>query len=173
MTDEVRTSVEAQEESALDYARGMAACSDTARPAEAKPLPAAVTAAAAETKSPAQWAYERVILYIQNFEEQLDSRHEVAMGFTGADAGVLRIEGIGWFAPDIISFYGTDDEGARMQLVQHVTQLNVVLRALPKAPEQPQARRIGFQLAEQIAAVPAPSPRARPKPRPSKPAAQA
>ena len=42
MTDEVRTSVEAQEESALDYARGMAACSDTARPAEAKPLPAAV-----------------------------------------------------------------------------------------------------------------------------------
>ena len=28
-----------------------------------------------------------------NFEKQLDNEHEVAMGFTGGDAGVVRIEG--------------------------------------------------------------------------------
>lgn len=99
------------------------------------------------SKSPAQWAYERLILYIRNFEEQLDARHEVAMGFTGADAGILRIEGMGYFDPDIVTFYGSDMAGVKTQLVQHVSQLNVMLRALPKPPEQPEANRIGFQLA--------------------------
>ncbi|TDK43754.1 DUF6173 family protein [Antarcticimicrobium luteum] len=98
-------------------------------------------------KSPARWAYERIILYIRNFEDQLDNSHEVAMGFTGGDAGVVRIEGIGYFDPDIVTFYGSDSTGARTQLIQHVSQLNVMLRALPKPqPDRPPAR-IGFRLA--------------------------
>ncbi|WP_109467681.1 DUF6173 family protein [Albibacillus kandeliae] len=101
-------------------------------------------------KSAAQWAYERLILYIRNFEEQLDSEHEVAMGFTGGDAGVLRIEGIGYFDPDIVTFYGTDDSGARTQQIQHVSQLNVLLRAVAKPTESKPANRIGFRLAEQL-----------------------
>lgn len=101
-------------------------------------------------KSPAQWAYERLILYIQNFEKQLDGEHEVAMGFTGSEAGVLRIEGMGYFDPDILTFYGTDLDGARTQMVQHVSQLNVMLRALSKPKAEGQARRIGFRLAEHL-----------------------
>lgn len=99
------------------------------------------------SKSPAQWAYERLILYIQNFEEQLDGEHEVAMGFTGGEAGVLRIEGMGYFDPDIVTFYGSDASGIKTQLVQHVSQLSVMLRALPKASEEAPANRIGFRLA--------------------------
>ena len=102
------------------------------------------------TKSPAQWAYERLILYIQNFEKTLDGDHEVAMGFTGGDAGVMRIEGMGYFDPDIITFYGSDATGARTQLVQHVSQLNVMLRALPKSVEDKPANRIGFRLAADL-----------------------
>ncbi len=101
-------------------------------------------------KSPAQWAYERMILYIQNFEKQLDSEHEVAMGFAGSDAGVLRIEGMGFFDPDIITFYGTDPTGAKTQLVQHVSQLSVILRALPKLDKSAEANRIGFRLAAEL-----------------------
>ena len=78
----------------------------------------------------------------------LDAEHEVAIGFTGSDAGVMRIEGMGFFAPDIVSFYGRDMQGARMQLVQHVTQLNVTLRALPKPKGEQEAQRIGFRLAK-------------------------
>ncbi len=100
-----------------------------------------------DSKSPAQWAYERLILYIQNFEEQLDGEHEVAMGFTGGDAGVLKIEGMGYFDPDIVTFYGSDASGVKTQLVQHVSQLSVMLRALPKASEEVPAARIGFRLA--------------------------
>lgn len=102
----------------------------------------------AKAKSPAEWAYERLILYIQNFEEQLDGEHEVAMGFTGGDAGVLRIEGMGYFDPDVITFYGTDPAGGKTQLIQHVSQLNVMLRALPKQIEAAAPNRIGFKLAQ-------------------------
>ncbi|MGR3760495.1 DUF6173 family protein [Roseobacteraceae bacterium NS-SX3] len=101
-------------------------------------------------KSPARWAYERLILYIQNFEERLDSEHEVAMGFTSGGAGVLRIEGMGYFDPDMVTFYGSDGAGARTQLVQHVTQLSVMLRAVPKAREEAPANRIGFRLAKDL-----------------------
>lgn len=120
--------------------------------AEQKPLPAAVAEKPLEDKSPAEWAYERLILYIQNFEEQLDNAHEVAMGFTGGDAGVLRIEGIGYFDPDIVTFYGTDGEGAKTQLIQHVSQLNVMLRALPREDDEAEAppNRIGFRLAADL-----------------------
>lgn len=71
------------------------------------------------------------------------------MGFAGGDAGVLQIEGVGFFEPDILTFYGRDEDGLKTQLIQHVSQLNVVLRAIPKMePEEP-ARRIGFRLEQQ------------------------
>lgn len=101
-------------------------------------------------KSDAQWAYERLILYIKNFEEQLDNEHEAAMGFTGGDAGVMRIEGIGFFDPDIVTFYGSDPSGTKTQMIQHVTQLNVLLRALPKQADHDEPVRIGFKLSQGI-----------------------
>jgi hypothetical protein len=101
----------------------------------------------AETpKSPAEWAHDRLVMYIRNFEGQLDAKQEIAMGFAGDEAGVLRIEGIGYFDPDIITFYGRDDSGAKTQLIQHVSQLSVTLRAVSKQGESDEPRRIGFQL---------------------------
>lgn len=144
---------------------GVAKCGDdTTERVEEGPLPAALTGAgeaegeaAGEAagegnggaqKSPAEWAYERIILYIRNFEQQLDASQEVAIGFTGGDIGVLRIEGIGFFDPDIVTFYGTDRQGAKTQLIQHVSQLNVMLRALPLPDEEAEPVRIGFRLAQ-------------------------
>ena len=128
----------------------VAKCDDDAPlTAEQKPLPAEIADKPLAEKSPAEWAYERLILYIQNFEEQLDNEHEVAMGFTGGDVGVLRIEGLGYFDPDIVTFYGTDGDGAKTQLIQHVSQLNVMLRALPRedASDDEPPYRIGVRLA--------------------------
>jgi len=103
-------------------------------------------------KSAARWAYERLILYIQNFEETLDNEHEVAMGFAGDSSGVIKIEGMGYFDPDIITFYGSDPTGTKTQLVQHVSQLSVMLRALPKTVETEEPERIGFRLAAELEA---------------------
>ena len=121
--------------------------------AERQPLPAAVAQQPVDQKTPAQWAYERLILYIQKFEEGLDPDQEVAMGFAGSDAGMLHIQGMGYFAPDMITFYGADPTGARTQLVQHVSQLNVMLKAAPKLAEKP--TRIGFRMRSSLEEDPA------------------
>jgi hypothetical protein len=117
---------------------------------EQKPLPSDMAQKPLEQKSPAEWAYERLILYIQNFEEQLDEEHEVAVGFADGSVGALRIEGVGFFDPDIVTFYGADEFGGRTQLIQHVTQLSVTLRAMPKKVPEDEPRRIGFRLAEDL-----------------------
>ena len=113
---------------------------------ETEPMPKALSKRPVEAKSPAEWAYDRLILYIRNFEAQLDATQEIAMGFTGGQAGVLQIEGVGFFDPDIVTFYGRDEDGMKTQLIQHVTQLNVLLRAVPKQAADDPPRRIGFQL---------------------------
>jgi hypothetical protein len=112
------------------------------------PKPAVKTSGAkgAKPKSPAEWAHDRLVAYIRNFESQLDASHEIAMGFASDETGVLRIEGLGYFDPDIITFYGRDESGAKTQLIQHVSQLSVTLRAVPKEAEADAPRRIGFQL---------------------------
>ncbi|SPF77570.1 DUF6173 family protein [Pseudoprimorskyibacter insulae] len=144
MSDIIDTSAEYAENDAMP--RKIDVHTDGDVPSGTEDLPEAVTRKPVKQKSPAEWAYERLALYIQNFEQQLDSNHEVAMGFAGSDAGVLRIEGLGFFDPDIITFYGSDMDGAKTQLIQHVTQLSVILRAMPKLPDHEEPRRIGFQL---------------------------
>lgn len=150
MIDEIATVAEAHEGTAMPCARVALADPEAPATAEEQPLPAAVARKPVEQKSPAEWAYERLILYLKNFEEQLNLDEEAAMGFVGSNAGVLRIEGIGYFDPDVVTFYGRDEDGLRMQLIQHVTQLNVVLRAVPKVSPAEPARRIGFRLATDL-----------------------
>lgn len=145
---EIRTAAEIEESHALPRARAILADPDAPQTAEQQPLPETVARTPVAHKSPAEWAYERLILYIRNFEEQLDATQEVAMGFAGGEVGVLRIEGIGFFAPDIVTFYGSDETGTRTQLIQHVTQLNVMLRALPRDKGRDAPQRIGFRLSE-------------------------
>lgn len=150
MDDKIETTAEAVENNQRPKARAVHADPDAPASPEQRPLPDSITRTPVEDKSPAEWAYERLILYIQNFEEQLDNDQEVAIGFTGGHSGILSIEGVGYFDPDIITFYGTDEFGARTQLVQHVSQLNVMLRALPIGDEAPEPRRIGFRLAANL-----------------------
>lgn len=129
----------------------VAKCDDDAPSPKEEKLPSdALGDKPYQDMSPAEWAYERLVLYIQNFEEQLDDEHEVAMGFAGGDVGILRIEGLGYFDPDLITFYGTDDDGIKTQLIQHVSQLNVLLRAEPREETTEPPNRIGFRLAADL-----------------------
>lgn len=149
MNDDTRTTAEALEDAAMRpearIARARAMQGETA---EEQPLPKGVARKPADQKSAAEWAYERLILYVENFEKQLDADHEVAMGFAGGDVGTLHIHGMGYFAPDLITFYGADEAGVKTQLVQHVSQLNVMFKAAPKLTREP--TRIGFALREQL-----------------------
>ncbi len=95
---------------------------------------------------PARKAAERLVAWIRAFENDLDPAQEVALGLAGSDAGILQIEEIGYSDPDLITFTGTDEGGLRTELIQHVSQLNVILRAVPSADPDEAPRRIGFTL---------------------------
>ena len=145
----IETSAEYAENDALPrrhevHTSGEEGCSGPAK------LPESVGRKPVKEKSTAEWAYERLVLYIQSFEEQLDNEHEVAMGLAGGQVGVLRIEGLGFFDPDIVTFYGSEPDGTRTQLIQHVTQLNVMLRAVRKEVEEASPQRIGFRLVQDL-----------------------
>lgn len=148
MDNKIATAAEAAESEALPHVHEVHT-DPSVSPTQTVDLPPKMQGPP-ERKSPARWAYERLILYIQNFEKQLDNEHEVAMGFTGGDAGVIRIEGMGYFDPDLVTYFGSDPTGAKTQLIQHVSQLNVMLRALPKNIDQPEPNRIGFRLAKEL-----------------------
>lgn len=96
---------------------------------------------------PASSAHARLIAAIAEFEDGLDDTQEVALGLAGGSAGVLQIEALGWIEPDILTFDGIDAEGIRTRMIQPVTQLNVLLVALPREDEEGAPRRIGFRLA--------------------------
>ena len=91
--------------------------------------------------------HANLVAAIADFESGLDDAHEVALGFAGSEVGILRIEGIGWIEPDTLTFDGTDEEGIRTRMIQHVSQLNVMLVALPRVDTAGEPRRIGFHLA--------------------------
>lgn len=149
MDNQIKTAAEAVEADALPRMHEVHSDPD-AKNASDQPLPKGMADKPVAQKSTAQWAYERTVLYLKKFEEGLDDDHEIAMGFAGTDAGVLKIEGMGYFDPDIVTFYGADPAGAKMQLVQHVSQLSVVFRALPKAIETEKPNRIGFKLFQEL-----------------------
>jgi hypothetical protein len=95
------------------------------------------------------WMYERLILSIAKFEEKLDQEHEIgARLVTFGNHEVIHIEDVGYWGPDLVIFYGTSVEGKPLELLQHQSQVNVLLVAVPKGGGKP--RRIGFELVKKL-----------------------
>ena len=92
---------------------------------------------------PAKHTHERLLSYIKDFEDDLDDDHEVGAKLVSFGSGVtFHILKVGYSGPDIITFNGILENGDRVQLVQNISQLNVLLVAMTKLEENP--RRIGF-----------------------------
>lgn len=95
--------------------------------------------------NPAHWTYNVLIEQIRDFEAGLDDEHEVGGRLVSfGNTTTFHIEEIGYHGPFMVMFYGRDVDGQQVTLVQHFTQLNVLLIAMKKQQEKP--RRIGFQL---------------------------
>ncbi|HCN48468.1 MAG TPA: hypothetical protein DIT10_05140 [Chryseobacterium sp.] len=89
--------------------------------------------------------YERLISYISKFEETLNPEEEIGARLTSfGETVIIHIEDLGYWNPSLICFHGKDQNGRYVQLIQHVSQINVLLIKLPRI--NPQAERIGFKL---------------------------
>lgn len=100
--------------------------------------------------NPAEWAFVRLSKMIEDFESRLDKDEEIGARLVGLPGdGIMQIEDIGFWGPDMIMFMGRNGDGKPMRLIQHYAQMNVVLNAVTKPEERP-ARRIGFQLSELV-----------------------
>jgi len=95
--------------------------------------------------NPAEWMYQRLKKYIKEFEAHLDDDHEVGAHLVSFGHELtFHVQDMGYHGPDIITFYGKNDRGEDVQLIQHTSQLSVLLVAVRKQQEKP--RRIGFVL---------------------------
>lgn len=101
------------------------------------------------TINPAEWMHERIVRSINKFEKGLDQDHEIGGRLVafGTDM-TFHIEDVGYWGPDIIIFHGVTQEGEVVELLQHTTQLSMLLVAMNKVAEEP--RRIGFELIRRI-----------------------
>lgn len=100
--------------------------------------------------NPAEWAFVRLSKMIEEFEANLDKDEEVGARVVGLPGdGTMQIMDVGFWGPDMIMFFGRNADGKPVRLIQHYTQINVLLSAIKK-PEEREARRIGFQLSEMV-----------------------
>lgn len=109
------------------------------------PMPSPLPRTDDPAGNPAKWMFERLVAYMKQFESRLDDEHEIGARLVSFGANLtFHVEDMGYFGPDMIVFYGKNDQGEPVQLIQHTSQLNVLLVAVRKQQERP--RRIGFIL---------------------------
>lgn len=98
---------------------------------------------------PAQWAHERIARQINDFEQELSDQEEIGLRLVATpDTSVMHINDVGYWGPDMLIYYGTNEHGKPMQLLQHYTQMSILLTAVPKMHDEP--LRIGFHLVKRI-----------------------
>ena len=117
-------------------------------PAPVAPPAASVVGAppAQQPHNPAQWMHERLVHQIIEFEKTIGPDHEVGGRFVeGPGSEPLHIANIASWGPDMILFVGQFPDGRKFELLQHYSQVSVLLVAVPKAADE-EPRRIGFEL---------------------------
>lgn len=98
---------------------------------------------------PAAWMHQRLVHQIMEFEKNLGPDHEIGGRFVqGPSVEALHIENVASWGPDMIMFLGQFADGRKFELLQHYSQVSVLLVAVPKMKEEP--RRIGFELIKTV-----------------------
>ena len=119
------------------------------RRGEGVPLPAvgptAVARAARQQLAQAMEAVRDLVHDMKEFEDSLDENEEVQVVIVSGPGGTrVFLHSIMPVGADRIRYTGLDQEGERVTVIQHITQLNVMLRATKVAPLMP--RRMTFEV---------------------------
>jgi hypothetical protein len=101
-----------------------------------------IAAVAAREENPAEYMYERMLQMIEAHQDRLPEDYELGVQVIGGGAPPFHLRQISYSNPDILIFLGKDSDGNIVQLMQHHTQMSVVLLSMPKLEEKPY--RVGF-----------------------------
>lgn len=86
----------------------------------------------------------RLMSWINDFHRNLDDDLEVGARLVNFGQSVtFHVENIGYWNPSLISFMGKNEVGEPVELVQHVTQISILLVAMKRKSIEPK-RPIGF-----------------------------
>ena len=129
-----------------EYPSGYRSQTSSAKPSNfGLPINAEILTPHLSQTNPAKWTSRQFIECIYEFEKSLDDDHEIgARLLSFASEVTFYIQDVGYDDPHMISFSGSNENGEKLQLVQHVSQLNIFLVAMKKRGEEPV--RIGFKL---------------------------
>jgi hypothetical protein len=98
---------------------------------------------------PAAWMHQRLVNQIMEFEKNLGPDHEVGGRFVEGPSGEpLHLSNVASWGPDMILFLGEFPDGRKWELIQHYSQVSLLLVAVRKMNEAP--RRIGFELLKSV-----------------------
>ena len=93
----------------------------------------------------AEYAIKAIYEEIADFEATLDEDHELGMPVVGGPAGLcVHVRKVYRYGTDKLVFVGVDSSRKPVRLIQHLSQLNLLMLAAPKIEEV--AVRIGFAL---------------------------
>lgn len=89
--------------------------------------------------------YQRIVALINNFESELPDTMQAGGRLVSAGDITFSIQDIGYWDPNMIVFYGELSDGSAVELIQHLSQLNLLLVAVPRQDDIQKPRRvIGF-----------------------------
>lgn len=89
--------------------------------------------------------HRRLINWINDFHKSLDEEHEVGARLVNfGQAITFHVEDIGYWNPSLISFSGKNELGEPVELIQHVSQISILLVAMKRQNIQHPKRPIGF-----------------------------
>ncbi|WP_267411858.1 DUF6173 family protein [Pantoea sp. GM_Pan_4] len=89
--------------------------------------------------------HRRLIVWINNFHKDLGDEFEVG-GQLASFGRIIEFHftNIGYWDPSLISFIGVLEDGSPVELVQHVSQINVLLIKKKRLNLEQPKRPIGF-----------------------------
>jgi hypothetical protein len=89
--------------------------------------------------------HKRLVEWINEFDKNLDELHEVGVRLVSfGQSFTFHLEDISYWNPSLISFIGHTDEGEPVELIQHVSQISILLLKMKRPDPSNPKRRIGF-----------------------------
>lgn len=80
--------------------------------------------------------FKQVKRRLVSFSEKLGDQHEVGMMYVAfGGATTLHVRTVRLLEPGVLVFEGDGEDGSPLELIQHITQLNLLLIAAKRNPE--------------------------------------